>query len=95
MVPLNVDVEPHILPDGKVRLRLGLQYVGSDGGARTARERQDGEPDRAVPGPATRTELRQNLWLVLESGKPLVAAQSADPVSDRQVTIEVRATIQR
>jgi hypothetical protein len=32
---------------------------------------------------------------VLESGKPIVAAQSADPVGDRQVTIEVKATILR
>jgi hypothetical protein len=31
--------------------------------------------------------------LVLENGKPLVAAQSADPVGDRQVTVEVKATI--
>ena len=33
--------------------------------------------------------------MILESGKPLVVAQPADPVGDRQVTIEVRATILR
>jgi hypothetical protein len=33
--------------------------------------------------------------LILESGKPMVAAQSADPIGDRQVTVEVRATVLR
>jgi hypothetical protein len=39
--------------------------------------------------------LRENLALILESGKAVVAAQSADPVGDRQVTVEVKATILR
>jgi hypothetical protein len=29
----------------------------------------------------------------LENGKSMVAAQSADPIGDRQVTVEVKATI--
>jgi hypothetical protein len=33
--------------------------------------------------------------LILESGKSLVVSQAADPVSDRQVTVEVKATILR
>jgi hypothetical protein len=83
-VPLNVDAEPQILSDGKIRLRLNLQYdlpapVGTTEGDRTP----------------LKTTIRENLALVLENGKPLVAAQSADPVSDRQVTVEVKATILR
>ena len=31
--------------------------------------------------------------MILESGKAMIAAQSADPVGDRQVTVEVKATI--
>ena len=42
-----------------------------------------------------KTQIRENLALILENGKPLVAAQSADPAVDRQVTIEVKATILR
>ncbi len=83
-VPLNVDAEPQILSDGKIRLRLNLQYdlpapVGAAEGDRTA----------------LKTTIRENLAIVLESGKSLVVAQSADPVSDRQVTVEVKATILR
>jgi hypothetical protein len=85
--PLNVDAEPEILSDGKIRVRVNLQYSlpGSVGTA---------QPD-AVSGAGSllATEIQENLSLVLESGKPLVAAQSADPVGDRQVTIEVKATV--
>jgi hypothetical protein len=41
------------------------------------------------------TEIHENLGMILDSGKPLVVAQSADPVGDRQVTIEVKATALR
>ena len=37
--------------------------------------------------------IQENLSVNLEDGKALVVSQSADPVSDRQVTVEVRATI--
>ena len=40
-------------------------------------------------------ELKQRLGLVLEDGKPLRVAQSADPLSDRHVGLEVTATILR
>jgi hypothetical protein len=30
---------------------------------------------------------------VLTSGKPLVLSQAADPLSDRKITVEVRADI--
>ena len=39
------------------------------------------------------TDIKQNLVLVLESGKSLVVSQATDPVSDRRVTVEVTATI--
>ncbi len=85
-VPLNVDTEPELLADGKIRLRVNLQYDLPN----TSRS---GEAPGA--GPLRKTELRENLALILENGKPIVAAQSADPVGDRQVTIEVKATILR
>ena len=81
---LNIDVEPEILADGKIRTRVNLQYdmpgaPPNEGGGR-------------VP---FKTQIRENLALILENGKPLIAAQSADPAVDRQVTIEVKATILR
>ena len=85
-VPLNVDVEPFILEDGKVRLKANVQYdlpAMNQGAAGTD------------PTNLRRTQIQQNLTLILESGKAVVAAQSADPVGDRQVTIEVKATVLR
>jgi hypothetical protein len=84
-VPLNVDAEPEILADGKIRLRLNLQYD-----LPVARQAEPG-----AGGALRKTELRENLALILENGKPIIAAQSADPVGDRQVTVEVKATILR
>ena len=85
--PLNVDAEPEILSDGKIRVRVNLQYSlpGNLG---------SGQPAE-VPGAGTLrvTEIQENLSVILENGKPIVAAQSADPVGDRQVTIELKATI--
>ena len=46
-------------------------------------------------GTVTSTSLHDSVWLILENGKSLVAAQSADPVGDRQVTVEVKATVLR
>ena len=37
--------------------------------------------------------ITQQLTVVVESGKPLVVTQTADPLSDRKVTVEMRATI--
>jgi hypothetical protein len=88
-VPLNVDTEPELLPDGKIRVGVNLQYD---------------LPGAATPAPTSettgagslrRTQIRENLAVILESGKSLVVAQSADPVGDRQVTIEIKATVLR
>jgi hypothetical protein len=40
-----------------------------------------------------RTNLRESLSLILEDGKSLVVAQSAEPNTDRTVMLEVKATI--
>jgi hypothetical protein len=85
-VPLNVDAEPELLADNKIRLRLNLQY---DWPAPI-------EAGREAPrGTVVKTALRDNMALILENNKPMVVAQSADPIGDRQVTVEVKATILR
>jgi hypothetical protein len=79
-VPLNVDASPFV--DGsRIRLTLGLEYNSIDLSA------------QAKPYP--KLEIKQRLNLVLEDGKPMRVAQSADPVSDRRVSLEVTATILR
>ena len=86
-VPLNVDTEPELLTDGKIRLRVNLQYdlPGS----------VTGDKDSPGGGVLRRTQIRENLAVILETGKSITVAQSADPVGDRQVTIDVKATILR
>lgn len=37
--------------------------------------------------------ISQSITVILEPGKPMVVTQTADPLSDRKVTVEVRATI--
>jgi hypothetical protein len=78
MIPLNLDAFPTILPNGKIRLQCNIQY-------------QSAQPRE--PGNRSGTDIKQNFVLILESGKPLVATQATDPVSDRKVTVEVTATI--
>jgi len=87
-VPLNVDTEPEILADGKIRVRVNLQY-DLPGGSGQIPEAGN------VTGRLNTTQIRENLAVILDSGKPLIIAQSADPVGDRQVTIEVKATVLR
>jgi len=75
---LNVDASPTILTNGKIRVRVTLQY--SAGQAQASEQR-------------IRTDLRQTLVLILENGKPQVISEASDPLSDRRVTVEVTATI--
>jgi hypothetical protein len=85
-VPLNVDVEPTILNDNKIRLVCNIQYdLPATEEALTNEKR----------GTITKSAIHENLSLILDNGKPIVAAQSADPIGDRQVTVEVKATILR
>ena len=83
-VPLNVDAEPELLADGKIRLRLTIQY---DWPAPIDNARE------SPRGTVIKTALHDSVALILENGKPMVAAQSADPIGDRQVTVEVKATV--
>ena len=85
-VPLNMDAETTILADGKLRLSLRLQY---DLPSPVMLGRPAGGEERQP----TKTSIVEGLNLVVENGKSIVAAQSADPVSDRQVVLEVKATL--
>jgi hypothetical protein len=87
-VSMNMDADAALLSDSKVRVGLKLQY---DLPSPVTLGRNAGNEERQP----VRTSIGESLTLVLESGKPVVVAQSADPVSDRQVTVEVKATILR
>jgi hypothetical protein len=84
---LNVDARPELLPGNKIRLGFSLQY--------DVTTPAEGSVNREVSRSATgiKTNLRESLSLILEDGRPLVVAQSADPNTDRTVTVEVKATV--
>lgn len=90
--PLNVDVHPLTSGAGRILLRISLEY-----GARGERPEEppvrQGEVRVGPPVPASHTMINESIAVVLEDGKPLTVTQSADPVTARTVTVEVKATV--
>jgi hypothetical protein len=79
VVPLSVDASPEI-EGAKIRLRASLEYqLLSDAAG----------PDL----PAGKTSITQSVTSILSDGVPTILSQSADPLTDRKVTLEVKATI--
>jgi hypothetical protein len=83
--PLNVDARPEVQSDGRVLLSLNLEY-----GEKRVPQGQDVQQGQVIE-----TTLNESVTVALESGKPLTITQSADPMSDRKVTVEVKATVLR
>ena len=79
VVPLSVDAAPEI-EGTKIRLRASLEYqLLSDAAG----------PDL----PAGKTSITQSVTTILNDGVSTILSQSADPLTDRKVTLEVKATI--
>lgn len=79
-VELNVDARPFVSMEGPIQLEIALNYVPSTADVpNTIKSRPSG--------------LNQSLTVILQSGKPLTISQAADPVSDRKVVVEVKATV--
>ena len=81
--PLNVDARPEVLADGRVLLSVNIEY--GEKRVPTGKDVQIGH--------ITEATLNESVTLLLESGKGLAVTQSADPMSDRKVSVEVKATI--
>ena len=81
-VTINVDARPAIIlkEPNKINVSFGLEYS----------PKSRSEPEEMEPGMAS---INERLTLILESGKPLVISQAADPASDRKITVEITATI--
>lgn len=81
-VTINVDARPSIVAKepNKISMDFGLEYLPKTAGG----------AEELEPGMST---LNERLGLLLESGKPLIVSQAADPTSDRKITVEVTATI--
>ena len=81
-VKLNVDAGVSVIAGGLLRVYVTFEYTPAQVEAN----------DATVPRPA---QLNESFTVVLHDGKPLVVTQSADPVTDRRVTVELTATIQK
>lgn len=80
-VDLGVDARPFVSLEGQVQLELTLNYAPPKGG-------DDSRSPKQRP-----TGINQSQTVILTSGKPLIISQAADPLSDRKVIVEVKATI--
>jgi len=81
-VTINVDVRPAIVmkDPNKISVSFGLEYM-----PKTLNTKEEMEPGM--------TSWSERLTLTLESGKPMIISQAADPTSDRKITVEITATI--
>jgi hypothetical protein len=79
IVPLSVDASPEI-EGSRIRLRASLEYQLL---------KDAPEPDL----PAGKTSITQSVTAILNDGVSTILSQSADPLTDRKVTLEVKATI--
>ena len=80
VVDLNVDARPFVTVEGQIQLELTLVYRPPEVAAKEAMK-------------ASPTGLNQSQTVVLQSGKPLIISQAADPINDRKMIVEVKATI--
>ena len=82
VVELNVDARPFVSVDGQVQLELTFVYAPLKSGG----EQKEGARQRP-------SGINQSQTVILQSGKPLIVSQAADPISDRKVVVEVKATV--
>jgi hypothetical protein len=80
VVDLNVDARPFVSVEGPIQLELTVVF--SPPGTQT------GDVVRLRP-----TGVNQSLTVILQSGKPLVISQAADPIGDRKIIVEAKATV--
>jgi hypothetical protein len=81
----NVDAKPMLTQD-KIRLDLSISYDAPE-------TPQPGTPEKAEKAASWSTTLQESMGVIVENGKPTLISQSADPRTDRKVSVEVRATI--
>jgi hypothetical protein len=81
---INIDASPSVRPDGRIYLRLTVEYRPELSAAQAQQA-----------GTSRIAQFNESLALIVANGKPILASQSADPRSDRKVSLEVTATVAR
>ncbi len=79
-VSLNVDARPRILSGDGVQIELTIEYRPLPAASQT-----NPEPEAS--------QLNQSMTVILQNGRPLVVSQAADPVTDRKIVVEAKATV--
>jgi hypothetical protein len=82
MVNLNVDAFPRVVGE-QIQLNLTIEY-------NPLKTAADGSSEEKSISP---TQLNQQLSIVMNSGKWMTVSQAADPVTDRKIIVECKATI--
>lgn len=89
-VSLNVDGMATAYPSGQIPVRLTVSYQPLPLNSSQPAGR---DFDVLAHLKTTPAALEESITVVLTDGKPLVLTESADPVSDRKVTLQATATI--
>ena len=77
---INIDAQPGETGDGRVSMNLTVEYLPE----LSTQQVQNG---------VRLGMLSESLTVLLENAKPTIVTQSADPRTDRKVTVEVTATV--
>jgi len=86
-ITINVDATAKVRPESRVQLQMSFEYtpdISLTGTGTTS--------GGTTPRPASITE---SIAVLVPDGKPTLISQSADPATDRKVSVEVTATIVR
>ena len=89
-VPLRADARVSVVDQDKV-----LAESRSTTTCRALRPACPPDTPRTPSVNTQETRVLEQLNTILQSGKPLVVSESADPITDRKVKVEVKATILR
>lgn len=89
-VLINVDARPTVMrgKNEAVRVELGLEY-------RPMAAQSSPAPSNMLEANVQPTALKQNVVTILDNGKPILISQAADPSSDRRISVELKATIEK
>jgi hypothetical protein len=100
-VGLNIDAAAMIHQGGLITVRVTFEYTPAQvsmlnvnpANREQAEALRAQQAEKGLSPTAQPAELHESLSVILQDGKPLLVSQSADPTTDRKVTVELMATV--
>ena len=98
-VGLNIDAAAMIHQGGFITVRVTFEYTPAQKPAPTPATREQVDAlrtqlaEQGLSPTSQPAELHESISVILQDGKPLLVSQSADPTTDRKVTVELMATV--